>query len=435
MATNMVVANMIGTGIFTSLGFQVLPAPVGIPDAFSIVLIWIIGGVLALCGAASYAEVATTLKESGGEYQFLSRIYHPFLGFISGWVSIIVGFSAAISALSIAAVNYSLPVITRIYGVHPGESVSRLVSIGFIVLVALIQIGGVRRGGTFQNWITLFKIAMIGLILFLPVIYIVQNGWSSQVHMTPTASSTGTILSLPFAGALVYVMFSYSGWNASSYIAGEMENPQKNLPFSLIAGTLAVAFIYVLMNVVFMHLMSFNELSGQLALGNLAVAKVFGNTAAEIFGFFFSFSLMSGISAMFIAGPRVAAQMGKDYPVFSALTFKNKGGAPVNAILLQALISAFLVWFYDFQTILQYIEITLSLFCLLTVAGVYVLRSRNLSNENTVKTWGYPFTPALFIGITLWMMTFFILQEPARLIGTAVTLVSGLALYIIFRKK
>jgi len=431
----MVVANMIGTGIFTSIGFQVMPAPIGIPDAFSILLIWILGGVLALCGAMSYGEVATTMKESGGEYTFLSRLYHPVIGFTSGWVSMIAGFSAAISALAIAAAKYALPVLSGITGSQPGEQAVKLLGISFILLVAFIQTGGVKTGGFFQNIITWFKLLLIGFILCLPLLSAFLGVESSDTSFMPTDSSLPTIFSLPFAGSLVYVMFSYSGWNASSYIAGNLEDPQKNLPFSLVTGTLIVVLVYVLMNLVFMNTLSFAELEGQLTIGNLAVSRVFGPAFADAFGFVFAFSLMSGISAMFIAGPRVAAQIGNDFPVFSLLKNKTASGAPVNAIALQALISTGIVWFFDYSLILQYIEITLSLFCLLTVSGVFIIRHKKLAGEHTVKTWAYPLTPLLFIGITLWMMAFFILQEPARLLGTGITLLSGAVLYFIFRKK
>jgi APA family basic amino acid/polyamine antiporter len=144
---------------------------------------------------------------------------------------------------------------------------------------------------------------------------------------------------------------------------------------------------------------------------------------------------MSGISAMFIAGPRVAEQIGNDYPAFSFLNRKNAVGAPIAAIVLQTLISVSMVWFFNFDVILQYIEITLSLFCLLTVAGVFIIRRRGMMHAGTVKTFLYPFTPILFSAITLWMMAFFIIREPARLTGTAITLASGALLYFIFRKK
>lgn len=432
----MVVANMIGTGIFTSLGFQVMPAPIGIPDPFAILFIWITGGILAVCGAASYAEVATTLKDSGGEYTFLSRLYHPLAGFTSGWVSLIAGFSAPVAALAIAAANYALPVLEDFIGNEGGEETIKATAIVLILLVACIQAGGIRFGGRFQYLITSFKLLMILFILFLPVFALYKPEISlPEISFQPGPITCDTVFSLPFAGALVYVMFSYSGWNASSYITGNLENPRRDLPFSLIAGTAVVAVIYVLMNAVFMSTLRFSEMEGRIALGNLALARIFGKDFSDGFGFVFSFALMSGISAMFIAGPRVAEQIGNDYPAFSFLNRKNAVGAPIAAIVMQTLISVSMVWFFNFDVILQYIEITLSLFCLLTVAGVFIIRRRGMMHDGTVKTFLYPFTPILFSAITLWMMAFFIIREPARLTGTAITLASGALLYFIFRKK
>jgi APA family basic amino acid/polyamine antiporter len=434
VATNMVIANMIGTGIFTSIGFQVMNPPIGIPDPFAIMFIWFIGGVFALCGATAYAEVATTFRESGGEYTFLSKIYHPIVGFASGWVSIIVGFSAAIAALALASGDYLMPIMNEMLGSNLPEYVPKVVAISLIMLVTLIQLGGVVTGGLFQNIITTIKLMFILVIIITPFFFLAESG-KSHVSFSPTSSSWSTIFSLPFAGSLVYVMFAYSGWNSSSYIAGNMENPKKNLPFSLVTGTAIVTLVYLALTGVFMYVCTFDEMRGKVAIGNIVISKVFNEQAALIFAGLFAVALVSGINAMFIAGPRVAQRMGEDYRIFSFLKGQNEKGAPVNAILLQTLISITIVLLFDFRMILQYIELTLSLFCLLTVVGVFVIRARKLGDESSIKTWGYPFTPLLFIGVTLWMILYFVQMEPMRLVWTGVTILSAVVIYFLSPKN
>ncbi|MBM3451903.1 MAG: amino acid permease [Bacteroidetes bacterium] len=434
VATNMVIANMIGTGIFTSIGFQVMSPPIGIPDPFAIMFIWLIGGIFALCGATAYAEVATTFRESGGEYTFLSKIYHPIVGFASGWVSLIVGFSAAIAALALASGDYLMPIMNKIFGTNLPDFTPKLIATLLLLLVTLIQLGGVVTGGLFQNVITAIKLLFI-LVLIVTPFFFLSNATKSNVSFFPTESSWNTILSLPFAGSLVYVMFAYSGWNSSSYIAGNMENPKKNLPFSLVTGTAVVTIIYLLLTGVFMYVCTFEELKGKIAIGNIVISKVFNEQATLVFAGLFAVALISGINAMFIAGPRVAQRMGHDYRIFSFLKGQSTKGAPVNAILLQTCISVAIILLFDFRMILQYIELTLSLFCLLTVTGVFVIRARKLGDESTIKTWGYPFTPLLFIGVTLWMIFYFAHLEPMRLFWTLITILSSVVIYFLSPKN
>lgn len=434
VATNMVIANMIGTGIFTSIGFQVMNPPIGIPDPFAIMFIWFIGGVFALCGATAYAEVATTFRESGGEYTFLTKIYHPIVGFASGWVSIIVGFSAAIAALALASGDYLMPIMNAAIGADLPVYTPKVVAISLILFVTIIQLGGVVTGGLFQNIITTIKLMFIVVLIVTPFFFLPEAG-KSHVSFAPTSTSWNTIFSLPFAGALVYVMFAYSGWNSSSYIAGNMENPKKNLPFSLVTGTAIVTIVYLALTGVFMYVCTFDEMRGKVAIGNLVISKVFNPQTALIFAGLFAVALVSGINAMFIAGPRVAQRMGEDYRIFSFLKGQNAKGAPVNAILLQTLISVSIVLLFDFRMILQYIELTLSLFCLLTVIGVFVIRAKKLGDESSIKTWGYPFTPILFIGVTLWMIIYFVQMEPMRLVWTLVTIFSAVIIYFLSPKN
>lgn len=422
----MVIANMIGTGIFTSIGFQVMPG--AIPDPFSIMMIWLIGGVFSLCGALAYAEVATTLKESGGEYTFLSRIYHPVLGLASGWVSLIVGFSAAIASLALATGEYLGPLVDSFGLGISTEIATKSIGVSLIVMVSLIQLRGVESGGGFQNIMTNVKLVFIAILILAPLLFL-SEGQASGVSFGPTDKTADTILGMPFAGSLVWVLFAYSGWNASAYIAGNMIEPKKNLPFSLLVGTGAVTLIYLALTAVFMYTCKFEEMAGVVDVGNVVVNKVFSPDVALVFGALFAIALVAGINAMFIAGPRVTQKMGMDHRIFSILGKQSDSGAPTNAIVLQAILSSIMVLFSDFKSIIEYIGITLTIFSVLTVLGVFILRAKGMTNENTIRTWGYPFTPIVFIAVSVWMVVYFAMNEPEKIMWSAATIIPAFILY------
>lgn len=430
----MVVANMIGTGIFTSLGYQV--AESGIPNAFAILMIWLLGGVLALCGATAYGEVATTVNKSGGEYAILSSLYHPLLGFVSGWISIVVGFSAAIASLAIAAGTYFLPVLdmkgieTGFLGLAP----QNIIAVILILVVAFVQWQGVRKGGVFQNVMTYFKLALIVVFLFLP--FVNSGSYSpSDVNFYPDKESMNTIFSLPFAGSLVWVMFAYSGWNASVYIVGSLDEPKKNLPHSLLTGTLVVTAIYLALNVVFLYVGTFDELAYQVDIGNVISVKLLGEGFGLLFSVVFSFALLSGISAMFIAGPRVAQEIGKDYSLFAFLGKEATNGAPQRAILTISILSIFLVFSLNFGDLIEYIGVTLSIFSLLTVAGVFIVRYKKLADGNTVKSLAYPLSPLLFMAFTGWMIWYFVAMKPIVLLWFLLSVLPAILIYFVTNRK
>ncbi len=429
----MVIANMIGTGIFTSLGFQVMES--GIPNPFAIVTIWLLGGGIALCGATVYGEIATTVNKSGGEYAFLTELYHPLLGFISGWISLIVGFSAAIAVLSIAAGEYFSPLLglpkDAVWSLPFSKiPIAKLVASLIIVLVVMVHYRGVRFGGLFQNYMTYLKLGLIATFLILPFVFMGKYE-ASGINYAPDEKSFDTIFSLPFAGSLVWVMFAYSGWNASTYIVGSLENPKKNLPFSLITGTLVVTVIYILLNLVFMHVADFTELAGQVDIGNVVAVKILGEKAALFFSAVFSLALISGVSAMFIAGPRVAQEMGRDYRLFAALGKESESGAPKTALLVLMLISVSLIHLLNFDQLIEYTGVTLSIFSFLTVIGVFILRKRGASGENTVRSWGYPVTPLIFAAFTIWMVWYFVQMKPMVLVWFLLTVLPAVIIYYV----
>lgn len=434
VAISMVIANMVGTGVFTSLGFQVLDYPDGIPNAFAILCLWFVGGIIALSGATVYAEIATTLGESGGEYVFLSRIYHRSLGFVSAWVSLVVGFGSAICLAAIAIGTYSAPLfgIDTQAVVHVGALEIhhyKLVSVIAVFLVTLIHLRGVKAGGAAQNVLTGIKVMLI--LVFLVAPFFIPGFVPSSVDFSPSSESFDMIFSTPFAGALVFVMLAYSGWNASAYIAGNLENPKRNLPFSLLVGTGFVMLLYLLLNAVFMYSAEFTELKGKVEIGNEIAVKLFGSQWGMFFSGIFSLALFSTMSAMVIAGPRVYESIGKDYSIFNKLAHKGKGGTPVYAILLQSVLAIVLILFSSFAGMVEYISITLTIFSSLTVFGIFLLRKKYSPEQRQVKAFAFPLTPIVFLAASVWMLWFFIQRSPEALLYTGLTILSGFVLYFI----
>lgn len=425
VATNMVVANMIGTGIFTSIGFQV--APDAIPDPFAILVIWLLGGVLSVFGATAYAEIATHFRESGGEYVYLSKLYHPILGLASGWVSLVVGFAAASASLGLAAGEYLASALTPWLGASP-LPVTQTVAILFVAVAVLIQFAGIQKGGWAQNILTILKLSFILALIAIPLVSL-PEALKSGVHWGPTERSWETIFSLPFAGSLVWVMFAYSGWNAATYIVGNLKDPKRNLPRAVLMGTGIVTVLYMALTAVFLYSAPMSELVGRVDVGNLVLERSLGIKAAQSFTLLFALTLLAGVNAMFMAGPRVVQRMGQDHSLFRVFQKETAQGSPRNAILAQALITVLFVLFTSFKDIIEYIGITLTLFSLLTVFGVFLLRFRKQVGPDSVRTWGYPLTPALFLLAGLWMLLYFGLNDPWKLAASVLTLLPAVLTY------
>ena len=419
VAVTVVIANMIGTGVFTSLGYQVGP----IPSGFAILFLWLVGGVVSLCGAFCYAEIATSLKKSGGEYLFLGKLFHPVLGFLSGWISLLVGFAGAISAVAIAIGEYSNDLL--------GLPVNG-VAILSIIVISAIHLLGVKTGGLAQNILTGLKLSLIVFFCLAPFFF---GEESSDITFLPKEGDWSLVASSGWAISLVFVVYAYSGWNASAYIAGNMEDPERNIPRSLITGTLIVTIIYLALNGMFLYVSTFAELDGQNDIGNVVARKLFGSTTGLVFSGLFSFALLSTLSAMTIAGPRVAEAMGEDYPILTSLTRKNKYEMPYLAIVFQGVWSIVLVLLSNFKEIIQYISVSLSWFTLFTVIGVFILRSRTKPEERQFSLPFYPIPPILFIACTVWMIYYVTANEPKIILYSLGTVAIGLILYFFAARK
>lgn len=418
-AVSVVIANMIGTGVFTSLGFQVL----GIESGFSILLLWLIGGVLALCGALTYGEIGSAFPESGGEYNYLSKLYHPAVGFLSGWVSVTVGFAAPIAAAAVALAQY----VAKIY---PAVNCT-LLSISVILLITLIHSVNLKAGGLFQRVFTLLKVICI-------VLFIAFGLFSAPAHTVSFSADTAIfkdIFSTAFAGSLIYVTYAYSGWNAAAYISGEMKDARKNLPKALFVGTLIVMVIYTLLNYVFLYTVPLSELKGVIEVGYVSAAKIFGQGTGQFMGLVIALLLVSTISAMILAGPRVMQSMGHHISGLRLFATANKNNVPYIAIIFQSLIALVLVLTSSFQSLITYVSFTLNLFTFLTVFGVFILRYKLPDVKTSYKTPFYPLTPVLFLSIILWILINIVREKPTESLYGLLTVLTGLVIYFVTKKN
>ena len=418
-ACGIVIANIIGTGVFTSLGFQVAD----IHSGFALLMLWIVGGIAALCGALCYGELSAALPRSGGEYHFLSEIYHPALGFMAGFISATVGFAAPIALAAMAFGKY-------FHGVFNFGS-PILLSFVTVWIVALFHFGNLRLGSTFQNVWTLVKLLLIAALIGAGLLIEEKQ----PITFLPHAADTMAIFSGPFAVALVYVMYSYSGWNASSYIIGEVKNPERNVPRSLLVGTTIVMAAYVLLNAVFLATAPQDEMRGQLEVGLIAGKHIFGENGGRIVGAVICLGLISAISSMTWIGPRVTMSMGEDHWLLRFLGRKNAEGVPANAVLVQLLIVNLLLLTRSFELVVIYIQFALLLCSLLTVIGVVVLRMARPEIARPYRVWLYPIPPIVFAAITVWMMVYLLRSKTTESIAGLATAIAGFLLYFCARRR
>jgi len=418
-ACGIVIANIIGTGVFTSLGFQVAD----IHSGFALLMLWIVGGIAALCGALCYGELSAALPRSGGEYHFLSEIYHPALGFMAGFISATVGFAGPIALAAMAFGKY-------FHGVFNFGS-PILLSFVTVWIVALFHFGNLRLGSAFQNVWTLVKLLLIAALIGAGLLIEEKQ----PITFLPHAADTMAIFSGPFAVALVYVMYSYSGWNASSYIIGEVKNPERNVPRSLLVGTTIVMAAYVLLNAVFLATAPQDEMRGQLEVGLIAGKHIFGENGGRIVGAVICLGLISAISSMTWIGPRVTMSMGEDHWLLRFLGRKNAEGVPANAVLVQLLIVNLLLLTRSFELVVIYIQFALLLCSLLTVIGVVVLRMARPEIARPYRVWLYPIPPIVFAAITVWMMVYLLRSKTTESIAGLGTAIAGFLLYFCARRR
>jgi basic amino acid/polyamine antiporter, APA family len=424
--TNIVIANMIGAGIFTTSGLLMKD----LHDPVVMLVLWLAGGLVALCGALSYGELGAAFPQAGGEYAFLSRLYHPVLGFLSGWVSFFVGFSAPIAASAIGFSEYLTRAFPGLLGGPAGPgAMKKLFAILIIAVFTFIHTRGLEAGARVQNALTGLKILLVvGLVAAGFAV-----GRGSFSHLAAAVPFRFDFAGLKTMGlALMWIMFAYSGWNASAYVGSEVRDPSRNLPRSLLLGTGIVAILYFALNLFYIYAIAPADMEGVISIGGLAAGNLFGPSAETVLSLLISFALFSSLSAYLILGPRVYYSMARDGIFFKSIAYVDpKCAVPTRSIVLQGAIAAVMVLFGTFDQLLTYMGFSLGIFPLLAVLGVFKLRR---TGRSAVKLPGYPVASAVYILIGAAILVLSFLERPKESLIAIATALAGIPVYLFFKR-
>jgi APA family basic amino acid/polyamine antiporter len=376
-----------------------------------------------LCGALAYSELAAAIPRNGGEYAILSRVFHPAVGFVAGWISLVVGFSAPIAASALAFGQYFGAIVPS---AHP-----MVAAVVLVVLLSAVHGLHVTMGSGVQNTFTIAKVLLI-LVLVVGGLLL---GDPSRITSGDHPPLTTSVISPTFAIGLIFISFAYSGWNGAAYLAGEVRRPARTLPIALIAGTGMVMLLFLALNFVFLSSAPLEELSGVVEVGHVAAVHLFGPRAGALLSGVIALALVSSVGAMIMAGPRVYEAMGEHSPRLGFLRYRTKGGGPAAAVVLQAIVALIMVATATFEVLLTYIGFTLSIMAGLTVFGVMWLRRREPELARPYRVWGYPFTPIAFVALSGWMILHALVQRPMVAVAGFVTLGSGAVLYVLLGRR
>ncbi len=410
---------MIGTGVFTSLGFQL----VHIQSVFSLLMLWLIGGLIAFCGALSYGELGTALPRSGGEYHILSQVMHPSIGFSAGIVSATIGFTApaVLAAMALGSyINALFPLINE-----------TVLACFVIIFLHCLHISSIKWGTLFQKGATFLK---IGLIL----LFIIFGFLSKPFHiisLVPKTEDVFLIFSPEFAIGLIWVSYSYTGWNSIVYIAGELKTPKTNISKSMFVSTGLVMLLYLLLNYTFLYTTSMGDMTGKVDIGYITGLVIFGEIGSKIVALGISILLLSTVSSYIYIGPRIMQIMGEDHKFLSFLKSPKNEIIPSSAFYIQLIISFMFLFTSSFEQVLMYAGITLIITTSLTVISLFILRYREPHLNRPYKVWGYPFTPLIYLITNFWILYYSFRDSTFEsIIGLGVVLLSIIIYFLLNRR-
>lgn len=412
---------MIGVGVYTTSGFTL--AALQTPER--VIGAWVVGGIIAICGAIGYASLASRFTESGGEYLFLSRTLHPVAGVMAGWVSMLAGFTGAIAVAALGLEEYLVPMLGDGVAALPGGTIA----IASVVLAAVMHAIGVRGASRIQDAVVIVKLILIAVFVIFAVPTIQPDADGSSAE--PFSDTAAPMHWFDFAGQLVWISFSYAGFNAAVYIAGEVRSPNRNVPRALVGGTVLVTVIYVLLNAIFVHSAPMGVITADENISQIAATSATslgGSRFALLVRGVIVISLLTSVSAMVMTGPRVYAKMADEgfLPRFLRFT----GRVPVAAIAFQAVLAIIVISVSTLTQLLGYLGLTLSVSSALTVAMLLVLRWRG--EIQRLPLFGIP--PLIYVIATLGIAVMYAISKPEQAVAAAATLVVGGMFFVVKRK-
>ncbi|OPY11014.1 MAG: Serine/threonine exchanger SteT [Syntrophus sp. PtaB.Bin001] len=416
-AVLLIIGNVIGAGIFTTSGFLAGE----LPHPWLFIGIWILGGLLTICGALTYAEMAGMYPLAGGDYHFLKAAYGKWAGFLLGWVSFWVIGPGSIAALAIALASYLNPLFQI-----DGGTADKLVAILIIFSFAIVNYHGIRPGGTLQDFFSLGTVAILS-VMILGGFFFGKGHWH---HFIPMSSGQTNVADL-FASPMIAVIFTYSGWFAAAYIGSEIKNPGRNLPISLFLGTLVVAAFYTAINVLYLYAAPIEKLAGNVNVAQFALQNLFNPTIAGAVSIPIMLAIAASISATVLTGPRIYYAMAEDRVFWRRLKeLHPRYRTPHIAIVSQAIIACILVVVGTFDQLLSYVVFVMLLSSLASGIAIFILRRRYPEHYRPYRTWGYPIIPLIFISFYACIAFQIFYSKPfITMLGIMITL-TGLPFYM-----
>jgi basic amino acid/polyamine antiporter, APA family len=437
-ATFIVIAGMVGTGILTTSGFAVLD----VGSNQWMLLLWILGGLTAICGALSVAELSAALPKTGGDYVYIYEAYGPMPAFLSGWVSFLIGFAVPSAVSADAFAKYVIAPLEL-----PGAKVvyfeQALATVAMLIFAA-VHISGRTHTARVQGSITCLKIC--GLVAF--VCAGLSVGWRNSANLTDFKPADAKLAS-SLMSSMVYIFYAYTGWNSAAYLAGEVRDAQRRLPLAILLGTTGVTVLYLALNVVYGLALSAADVRAIVddpsndvgrdavaPIAQIAAARLFGQEWSTLFSIAFGTMLLSTLSAYVLIGPRVVYAMARagHFPSIAARLSRG-AGTPVVATVLQTGVALFLLWTGSFENLIIFAGVGLSIFSLLMVSSIYVLRWKRPGMDRPFRTPGYPATPAVFLVVTGVLTVATAREHPRVSLYAVLSIVAGVPFYYIWQDK
>lgn len=424
-AMALVIGEVIAVGIF--LTPAAMAKSLGSP--LWLLLVWLLMGAMAVCGALCYAELAAGFPEAGGGYVYLREAYGPQLAFLYGWMCLLVLDPGLTAALAVGIASYAG------YGLNLSPITLKIIAIGVIVVLAVINILGVRLGSWLIRWLTLFKLGLLFMIVFWGFGFQLGN-WSNFIPFAAQRPNSEPLLAA-FAGAMIAAFFSFGGWWDASKLAGEVREPERNLPRAMIGGVLIVTLVYILTSAVFIYLVPLDAVASGETFAAQAGEVLFGRAGGRIFAVVVIVSVLGSLASFTMSAPRVYFAMARDSLFFPfAAKVHARFGTPTRAVMLQATLSCLLIVLGTFDQIVAYFIFVIVLFIALTVAGIFILRRRETNTSTTYRAAGYPFTPIFFLIVEVVLLAMLLVHSPKQsILGVLVVAVGIPVYYLVFGRR